>query len=135
MRFREKVVVITGASRGIGAEIARQFGREGANVIINYRSNGAKAKEVVDEIKSYGRHAIAVQGDVSSSSDMAATFSASGPSDMVVVSKFLFCNVSKSLGGYYYGAQQRLRLSRDPHISTPNSRLYLCMHTSSYYAY
>ena len=55
---------------------------------------------------------------------------------MVVVSKFLFCNVSKSLGGYYYGAQQRLRLSRDPHISTPNSRLYLCMHimhTSYYY--
>jgi 3-oxoacyl-[acyl-carrier protein] reductase len=56
---------VTGASRGIGREIALELARQGADVIVNYAGSEAKAYEVVEEIKGLGREAIAIQCDVS----------------------------------------------------------------------
>jgi len=66
MRFEGQVVVVTGASRGIGKEIARAFAAEGATVIVNYRSNRAAAEEEVADCKRAGGDAWAVQADVTS---------------------------------------------------------------------
>lgn len=69
MRFEDKVVVVTGSSRGIGRGIALEFGREGASVVVNYNSNADAADEVVDAIEAMGSQAIAVQADVSDFSE------------------------------------------------------------------
>ncbi|ARP96824.1 3-oxoacyl-ACP reductase [Bordetella genomosp. 13] len=66
MKFTGKVVLVTGASRGIGAEIARAFAREGATVVVNYLSNAAAAQEVVAQCQAAGGDAWAVQADVGS---------------------------------------------------------------------
>ena len=64
--FKGKNVVVTGGSRGIGRAIAIEFGKNGANVVINYVSSDAEAEKVAEEIKSLGGNAILVKGDVSS---------------------------------------------------------------------
>ncbi|MFK2825319.1 3-oxoacyl-ACP reductase [Bacillus sp. B190/17] len=61
MEIKDQVVLVTGASRGLGAEIAKAFGREGARVIVNYYQSEQKAQEVAQSI---GDHAIAVQADI-----------------------------------------------------------------------
>jgi 3-oxoacyl-[acyl-carrier protein] reductase len=60
-----KVAVVTGASKGIGAAIAKAFAAEGANVVVNYASSKTGADAVVQAITAAGGKAIAVQGDVS----------------------------------------------------------------------
>lgn len=60
-----KVALVTGASRGIGRAIAIELAQKGAKVAVNYSGSEAKANEVVDEIKSLGQEAIAIQADVS----------------------------------------------------------------------
>jgi 3-oxoacyl-[acyl-carrier protein] reductase len=60
-----KVAVVTGASKGIGAGIAKALAAEGASVVVNYASSKAGADAVVDAITQAGGKAIAVQGDVS----------------------------------------------------------------------
>lgn len=67
MRLEGKMALVTGASRGIGREIALELAREGASVAVNYAGSEAKALEVVDEIKAMGREAFAIQADVSNS--------------------------------------------------------------------
>ncbi|WLR53467.1 3-oxoacyl-[acyl-carrier-protein] reductase [Mesobacillus subterraneus] len=67
MRLEGKVALVTGASRGIGREIALELAREGASVAVNYAGSEAKALEVVDEIKAMGLDAFAIQADVSNS--------------------------------------------------------------------
>lgn len=65
MRFKNKVVLITGASRGIGCATALEFAREGANIVVNYTKAADQAAKVVKEIEKIGSQAIAVQCDVS----------------------------------------------------------------------
>ena len=60
-----KVAVVTGASRGIGREIAKTLGAEGATVVVNYNGSKDKAEEVVKEIREAQGKAEAVQCDVS----------------------------------------------------------------------
>jgi 3-oxoacyl-[acyl-carrier protein] reductase len=67
-----KIALVTGASRGIGREIALELARQGANVAVNYSGSEAKANEVVDEIKTMGREAFAVKCDVSNAEEVAA---------------------------------------------------------------
>ncbi len=64
MDFRDRVVVITGASLGIGRATALAFGRYGAKVVVNYRSHRDQADEVVALARESGAQAIAVQADV-----------------------------------------------------------------------
>ena len=66
LKFAGKVVLVTGASRGIGAEIARSFAREGATVVVNYLSNTEAANAVVAQCVAAGGDAWAVQADVGS---------------------------------------------------------------------
>ncbi|WP_174733894.1 3-oxoacyl-[acyl-carrier-protein] reductase [Mesobacillus harenae] len=71
MKLEGKVALVTGGSRGIGREIALQLAKEGANVVVNYAGSEAKANEVADEIKSLGREAAAIQGDVANADAVA----------------------------------------------------------------
>lgn len=65
----DKVAVVTGSSKGIGAGIAKMLAAQGARVVINYRSSPEAAEAVVTEIASAGGEAVAVQADVSQSSE------------------------------------------------------------------
>lgn len=65
MNLTGKTALVTGASRGIGREIALELARQGANVAVNFAGSEAKANEVVDEIKGYGRDAFTIKCDVS----------------------------------------------------------------------
>lgn len=67
-----KVAVVTGASKGIGAAIARAYGAAGASVVVNYASSKAGADAVVNDIVKAGGKAVAVQGDVSKAADAQA---------------------------------------------------------------
>ncbi|MGE5621082.1 MAG: SDR family NAD(P)-dependent oxidoreductase [archaeon] len=62
--LKNRVALITGSSRGIGAATAKLFAEQGASVAVNYANNKAAADAVVEEIKSKGGKAIAVQADV-----------------------------------------------------------------------
>lgn len=69
-----KVAVVTGASKGIGAAIAKKFGSEGASVVVNYASDKAGAERVVSAIVEAGGKAVAVGGSVAKSGDVDALF-------------------------------------------------------------
>lgn len=71
-----KVAVVTGASKGIGAEIAKQLAAEGAAVVVNYASSQAAAEQVVAQIKSQGDRAVAVKADVSKPAEIPQLFAA-----------------------------------------------------------
>jgi len=83
-----EVVIITGASSGIGASTARILAAQGASIVVNYNSSKALADGVVDEVKALGGKAIAVQGDMGREADIVrlyeATDAAFGPVTMVV---------------------------------------------------
>jgi 3-oxoacyl-[acyl-carrier protein] reductase len=88
MMFNNKTALVTGASRGIGKAIALELAKNGAKVVVNYAGSEARANEVVDEIKSIGGEAIAIQADVSNSADVVSmvkeTISTYGSVDVLV---------------------------------------------------
>src|SRR5437867_11269745 len=73
-KLEGKIAIVTGASKGIGASIARHLAAEGASVVVNYASSKAGADEVVAEIAGDGGKAIAVQADVAKKADIARLF-------------------------------------------------------------
>lgn len=75
MRLEGKVAVVTGSSTGNGASIAKTFAKEGADVVVHYRSSAREANDVVRSIRSIGRESIAVKADVSSPDETRAMFS------------------------------------------------------------
>lgn len=75
-RLNNKVAIVTGASKGIGAAIAKYFAAEGAKVVVNYASSKEDAGKVVKAITYNGGIAIAVQADVSVASEVAKLFEA-----------------------------------------------------------
>ena len=74
-KLNGKVAVVTGASKGIGAAIAKQFAVEGAAVVVNYASSKTDADKVVDEIAKAGGKAVALLGSVAKKADVEKLFS------------------------------------------------------------
>ena len=70
LEFKDKVVLVTGSSRGIGRSIAIAFAKEGANVIINYKSSEIDAEVAYDIISSYGNQCMSIKADVSNESNL-----------------------------------------------------------------
>lgn len=73
-RLSGKAAVVTGASKGIGAGIAKALAAEGAAVVVNYASSKEGAEKVVAEIRARGGKAVAVQGDVAKAADVKKIF-------------------------------------------------------------
>ncbi|MCL4150987.1 UNVERIFIED_CONTAM: hypothetical protein GTU68_049776, partial [Idotea baltica] len=69
-----KVIIITGSSRGIGAELAKTLAAKGAKIVVNYAGNKIAADSVVSQIVNNGGEAIAVQADVSNTADVKRLF-------------------------------------------------------------
>lgn len=72
--LENKVAVVTGASKGIGASIAKHFAQAGAKVVVNYASSKDGADQVVKEITDQGGIAIVLQGDVFNEADVTRLF-------------------------------------------------------------
>lgn len=72
--LKNKVVLITGASRGIGAAAALRFAEAGANLVLNYFRHEREAREIAAKVRSIGAKAVTVQGDVSRFEDVHALF-------------------------------------------------------------
>src|SRR5688572_20694422 len=75
-KLENKVAVVTGASIGIGASIAKHLATEGASVVVNYASSQSAAEQVVAEIVRGGGKAVAVKADVSKKADIERLFTA-----------------------------------------------------------
>ncbi len=66
------IALVTGASRGIGAEVAQRLALRGSNVIINFRSKGPRAEEVAAKVRAAGRHATLAQADLTDGAELQA---------------------------------------------------------------
>jgi len=75
-RLLDKIVAVTGASKGIGKALALGLAREGAHLLVNYHSDTAGAERVVKEIEGLGRRAVAVRADISRVADIHLMFEA-----------------------------------------------------------
>ncbi|MBR5527497.1 MAG: 3-oxoacyl-ACP reductase FabG [Clostridia bacterium] len=104
--IKQRVMVVTGASRGIGAEIALCAAREGYFVVVNYNNSESAAMEVCDRIRAFGGECLAVRADISNSSAVEEMFSSvfmhTGRVDVLVnnagISSFsLFTDISEQL--------------------------------------
>jgi 3-oxoacyl-[acyl-carrier protein] reductase len=74
MKLQGKIAVVTGASKGIGAGIAKALAAAGATVVVNYASSESDARAVVSAIESSGGAAVAIQADMSKATDVARLF-------------------------------------------------------------
>jgi 3-oxoacyl-[acyl-carrier protein] reductase len=72
--LKGKIVLVTGSSRGIGKEIALAFAREGANLVIHYKSSAEGAEESVNRARELGVEALALQADIADSGHVARMF-------------------------------------------------------------
>src|SRR3954470_22832004 len=73
-RLQNKVAIVTGASRGIGAAIAARLAADGAKVVVNYARNREAADEVVRKIRQAGGEAVWLQADLSDPAQIAPLF-------------------------------------------------------------
>ena len=76
MLLEGKNAIVTGGSQGIGAAIAQDLAREGANVCLTYRKHEEEAQKYAEKIRGLGRKALAVKCDIASFKDAAATVQA-----------------------------------------------------------
>ncbi len=71
-----KVALVTGASRGIGAVVAKLLADRGADIVLNYRSKGRRAEDVADTIAAIGRRTLLAQADITNENDVSKMFQA-----------------------------------------------------------
>jgi NAD(P)-dependent dehydrogenase (short-subunit alcohol dehydrogenase family) len=71
-----KVALVTGASRGIGASVARMLADRGADVVINYHNKASRADSIADEVRAKGRRALLVQADMTKGNEVIAMIEA-----------------------------------------------------------
>lgn len=120
--LRGKVALVTGASRGVGAEIARLLAERGADVVINYRSKGRRAEAVAETVRAAGQRALVVQADLVDVVAVAAMFSAVretfGALDLLIL------NASGGLEKEM-PADYALRLNRDAQLGVLDQALPL----------
>jgi len=127
MSMNGKVAIVTGASRGIGRQIAIQLAQAGAKVVVNYSSNREKAEEVVKTIGQAGGEATAIRADVGRVSEIEALFSETlerfGRVDILinnagimgnaaigdVTEEFFDRNYSINVKGTYFACQQAMK--------------------------
>ena len=96
MRLKDRVALVTGAQQGIGAAIARAYGREGAAVVVNYLDDAEAAEAIAADICNAGGRAAAVPGDVAKAGDVAAMIAAAerfGGIDLLVNNAGIFPRV------------------------------------------
>ncbi len=74
MRFKDKVVLITGGARGVGKEITQGFAREGANVVINYNTSEKLARELSGMLETEGCQCLVIKADVGNGDEVEAMF-------------------------------------------------------------
>ena len=68
----EKIALVTGASRGIGASVARLLASRGADIAVNYHSKGSRAQSTANDVRAMGRRALLVQADLTEADDITA---------------------------------------------------------------
>lgn len=73
-KYKDKIVCVTGSSRGIGRELALRFAKEGAHVVVHYVRNGTAAREVAKEIEDLGQKAITVRANLAQEEKILALF-------------------------------------------------------------
>jgi NAD(P)-dependent dehydrogenase (short-subunit alcohol dehydrogenase family) len=117
-QLENKTAIVTGSSRGIGAEVAKLLAGEGAAVVINYRQKAPRANKVVAEIEAAGGRAVAVGADLTTQEGVQSLVSAAmenfGSLDVLVL------NAS---GGMESGVEEdyALKLNRDAQVNMLNS--------------
>lgn len=74
MRLKNKIALITGSSQGIGRGMAERFAAEGADLVINYSGNAARAQEALQAVEALGRRGLVVQADVGKTDDIKTLF-------------------------------------------------------------
>ncbi|MFM6973550.1 MAG: SDR family oxidoreductase [Agromyces sp.] len=115
-----KTALVTGSSRGIGADTVRYFAEAGANVVVNYRNKAARAEKIVSEIESAGGHAISVGADLTDPNSvaemMAAAKAAFGGLDILVL------NASGGMEAGM-GEDYALKLNRDAQLNVVTQAL------------
>ncbi|TEA06719.1 3-oxoacyl-[acyl-carrier-protein] reductase FabG [Mycobacteroides salmoniphilum] len=122
MSANKQIVLVTGASRGIGAEVARQLASPDRHVLINYREKAERAQAVAEDITAAGGHASIVQADLSNEQERDAMLTGiqhqHGPLDVLIL------NAS---GGLERGADPGypMRINRDAQVHLTQSALPL----------
>jgi len=118
--LKDKVVLITGASRGIGRATAVEMARAGANVTVNYHSHGDEAEEVASEVREAGQEALTFQADVSDRSAVEA---------MVAETVKTFGRLDVLVSNAYYSKREPfLELSLDAMSRTLDVTLWGAFH-------
>lgn len=122
MELAGKIALVTGASRGIGAETARILAAAGADVVINYRSKAGRGEEVAEQVRALGREALLAQADLTEPTERAAM--ATQVRERFGRLDLLFLNASGGMerdrdSGY------AMRLNRDAQLGTLDALLPL----------